>query len=194
MIEQIVNRLSLSIEDKTEKTIPLAKQLSNSDGKVFPAIYIGKGQYSEISIDNFAGLSYFRLAGKTQIQEVEQAGRPMNDLYRYQYTLRLVCTVQNSVIGKDDAFSSDALALLLVKNLNECNTKLKQDLSARSAIVTCVSYDTNVKDILSEEYQGIERLKNSLPYNYSLVAIDLSIDIIISSDCINNICKPYCYA
>ena len=194
MLEAIVKRLSSSIEDKTQKVIPLAKQLTNADGKMWPAEYVGNGNYKDFSIDNFAGLSYFRLRSKAIISEVEQNGRPLNDLNSFLYPIRLVCAIQNSVVGKDDSFSPDALALTIVKQLNESNGNLKQDLSAQKATIRCESYDTDVKSILSEEYFGIERLKNSIPYNYSLVAIDINVDVIISNNCLANICKPYCNA
>jgi len=170
----------------------LATQRHTTDGKLFPAIYQGKGQYSEISPDNYAGLSYFRMNGKVRISEADNAKRSMNDLNNYLYPIRLVVCVKNDLIGVDDEFSPDLIAMSFIKVINESSGQLKQDLEANFTTIRAESYDTDVKDILSEEFAGIERLKNSVPYQYSLIAIDINVEIIISTECINLLCKSYC--
>jgi len=192
MLKQITQRLSSAIEGITQKVVPLATQRNTSDGKTFPAIYSGKGQYSEISPDNYAGLSYFRINGKTRISDFTELKRACEDIKQYEYTLRLVTCIKNELTGTEDAFTSDALALSLIKELNGLDGNLKQDLSANFVNVKCVSYDTDVKDILIEEYKGIERLKNSIPYEYSLIAIDIEVQVVISTECIELLCKTYC--
>jgi len=192
MLKQITDRLSASIYGIVQKQIPLATQRTTSDGKTFPAIYKGQGQYSEINIDNYAGLCYFRTNGKVQVSEFNELKRPLNDLKRYEYQLRLVVCVQNSTLGTDNEFTPDSLALTFVKQMQEVNGVLKQDLEANFTIIQCKSYDTDAKDILAEEYAGIERLKNSVPYTYSLIAIDLTVDVVISDNCIQLLCKDYC--
>lgn len=192
MLKQITQRLSSAIEVITQKVVPLATQRTTSDGKTFPAIYSGKGQYSEISPDNYAGLSYFRINGKTRISDFTELKRACEEIKQYDYPIRLVACIKNELTGTDDGFTSDALALTLIKELNGLDGSLKQDLSANFVSVKCVSYDTDVKDILSEEYKGIDRLKNSIPYEYSLVAIDIEVQVVISTNCIELLCKTYC--
>ena len=192
MLKQITQRLSSAIEEITQKVVPLATQRTTSDGKTFPAIYSGKGQYSEISPDNYAGLSYFRINGKTRISDFTELKRACEEIKQYDYPIRLVACIKNELTGTDDGFTSDALALTLIKELNGLDGSLKQDLSANFTSVKCVSYDTDVKDILSEEYKGIDRLKNSIPYEYSLIAIDIEVQVVISTNCIELLCKTYC--
>lgn len=192
MLRQISERLSASVAGITQKVIPLATQRNTSDGKTFPAIYQGKGQYSEISADNYAGLCYFRINGKTRISDYSELKRACDDVKQYEYQLRLVACIKNELTGVDDSYSSDALALSFIKLLNGTDGNLKQDLNANFVSVKCLSYDTDVKDILNEEYRGIERLKNSIPYEYSLIAIDINVEVIISSSCIELLCKSYC--
>lgn len=195
MLQYIIEQLAANVSTKVERAIPLATQRFTADGqKMFPAIYAGNGQYKEISIDNFAGLTYFRTNGKVQISEANNEKRPMQDLQRMNYPLRLVCAVKNSVIGKDDEFSPELLALSFIKDLTTGAGSLKNTLNANYVSIQPESYDTDVKDILSEEYAGIERLKVSVPYSYSLIAINLSVEIIISASCINLICNPLCNA
>ena len=192
MLKQITQRLSSAIEGITQRVVPLATQRTTSDGKTFPAIYSGKGQYSEISPDNYAGLSYFRINGKTRISDFTELKRSCDEIKQYEYPIRLVACIKNELTGTDDGFTSDALALTLIKELNGLDGSLKQDLSANFTSVKCVSYDTDVKDILTEEYKGIDRLKNSIPYEYSLVAIDIEVQVVISTNCIELLCKTYC--
>ena len=192
MLKQITQRLSSAIEAITQRVVPLATQRTTSDGKTFPAIYSGKGQYSEISPDNYAGLSYFRINGKTRISDFTELKRACDEIKQYDYPIRLVACIKNELTGTDDGFTSDALALTLIKALNGLDGSLKQDLSANFVSVKCVSYDTDVKDILSEEYKGIDRLKNSIPYEYSLIAIDIEVQVVISTNCIELLCKTYC--
>ena len=192
MLKQITDRLAANIQGIVQKTIPLATQRHTTDGKMFPAIYKGSGQYSEISPDNYAGLSYFRMNGKVRISETDNGKRSMNDLNSYLYPIRLVVCVKNDLIGVDDEFSPDLIAMSFIKVINESSGQLKQDLEANFTTIRAESYDTDVKDILSEEFAGIERLKNSVPYQYSLIAIDINVEIIISTECINLLCKSYC--
>jgi len=192
MLKQITQRLSSAIEGITQKVVPLATQRTTSDGKTFPAIYSGKGQYSEISPDNYAGLSYFRINGRTRISDFTELKRACEEIKQYDYPIRLVACIKNELTGTDDGFTSDALALTIIKALNGLDGSLKQDLSANFTSVKCVSYDTDVKDILTEEYKGIDRLKNSIPYEYSLVAIDIEVQVVISTNCIELLCKTYC--
>jgi len=192
MLKQITQRLSSAIEGITQKVVPLATQRTTSDGKTFPAIYSGKGQYSEISPDNYAGLSYFRINGRTRISDFTELKRACEEIKQYDYPIRLVACIKNELTGTDDGFTSDALALTLIKALNGLDGSLKQDLSANFTSVKCVSYDTDVKDILTEEYKGIDRLKNSIPYEYSLIAIDIEVQVVISTNCIELLCKTYC--
>ena len=192
MLKQITQRLSSAIEGITQKVVPLATQRTTSDGKTFPAIYSGKGQYSEISPDNYAGLSYFRINGRTRISDFTELKRACEEIKQYDYPIRLVACIKNELTGTDDGFTSDALALTIIKALNGLDGSLKQDLSANFTSVKCVSYDTDVKDILTEEYKGIDRLKNSIPYEYSLVAIDIEVQVIIGTECIELLCKTYC--
>jgi len=193
MLQYIIEQLSENVSEKVQKTIPLASQRFTSDGaKMFPAIYVGNGQYKEISIDNFAGLTYFRTNGKVSISEINNDKRAMQDIQRLTYPLRLVCAVKNSVIGKDDEFTPDTLALSFIKDLQDGTGNLKSSLNANYVTIQAQSYDTDVKDILNEEYSGIERLKVSAPYSYSLISIDLTVEIIISAKCINLICNTYC--
>jgi len=192
MLKQITQHLSSAIEGITQKVVPLATQRTTSDGKTFPAIYSGKGQYSEISPDNYAGLSYFRINGRTRISDFTELKRACEEIKQYDYPIRLVACIKNELTGTDDGFTSDALALTIIKALNGLDGSLKQDLSANFTSVKCVSYDTDVKDILSEEYKGIDRLKNSIPYEYSLIAIDIEVQVVISTNCIELLCKTYC--
>ena len=192
MLKQITQSLSSAIEGITQKVVPLATQRTTSDGKTFPAIYSGKGQYSEISPDNYAGLSYFRINGRTRISDFTELKRACEEIKQYDYPIRLVACIKNELTGTDDGFTSDALALTIIKALNGLDGSLKQDLSANFTSVKCVSYDTDVKDILTEEYKGIDRLKNSIPYEYSLIAIDIEVQVVISTNCIELLCKTYC--
>lgn len=192
MLKQLTQRLSSAIEGITQRVVPLATQRTTSDGKTFPAIYSGNGQYSEISPDNYAGLSYFRINGRTRISDFTELKRACDEIKQYDYPIRLVACIKNELTGTDDGFTSDALALTLIKELNGLDGSLKQDLSANFTSVKCVSYDTDVKDILTEEYKGMDRLKNSIPYEYSLIAIDIEVQVIISTDCIELLCKTYC--
>lgn len=192
MLRTIAERISSQISGITQKVIPLAKQLTNSDGKTFPAIYKGQGQYSEISPDNYAGLCYIRQIAPTTISENTEFKRAMNDVSDYRYNLRLVACIKNSVFGSDDSFTSDVVALSLVKLINDSDFSLKADLNANFASVKAVSYNTDVKNILTKEYSGIDRLKNSVPYDFTLIAIDIEVIVTISSNCIELLCKSYC--
>jgi len=192
MLKQITERLSASVEGIVHKTIPLATQRTTSDGKMFPAIYKGKGQYSEISPDNYAGLCYFRMNGKVKITEANNDKRALQDLNNYAYPIRLVVCVKNDLVGIDDSFTPEILAMSFIKVINESSGLLKKDLEANFTTIRAESYDTDVKDILNEEYAGIERLKNAIPYEYSLIAIDINVEVIISTSCIELLCKDYC--
>lgn len=189
MLEQITERLSASIEDRLQRVIPFAEQLTSGDN-VAPAVYVGSGQYTTINPDNYAGLAYFRQYNEVTAQKIEARG--CNNVHQFEYPIRLVACVNKSILAKDDSYSNDSLALLLIKDLAASGGALMNDLGARRTEVRVSRFSTSQKDILSQEYSGLRIY--AIPYEYALVSIDLTITIEASTDCIETICKNYCYA
>ncbi len=189
MLEQITERLAASISDRLQRVIPLAELLVKGD-LIMPAVYQSDGQFTTINQDNYAGLAYFRQDGNVSGQKVETRG--CNNVHEFEYPVRLVACVQKKVLAKDDAYSNDALALLLIKDMAGAGNALRTDLQARKTEIRFRGYSTNQKDILTEEYSGLTIY--AIPFQYALVGIDLVVTIEISTDCMENICKNYCYA
>ena len=188
MLQTIIQRLSTTIQDRIQTNVGLA-ELIYSGEKMQPALYVGSGQYVPISIDNHAGIIYFRQVGEVQSSKIEVRGCGASE---FIFPLILVACVSREVIGKDDPFSADSLCVQLTKDLISAS-ELASDLSARKATIEIKSYSTNMKSILSDEYSGIDLLKNSIPYTYVLVSISMDIKIEINNDCIPVTCNQYCH-
>ncbi len=189
MLSTIINRLSTAISTRLQQNYGLAKILYQGK-KSFPAKYVGQGQYKPIEIDNWAGMNYFRLNGDIASSN-EEVRASCGKAIKLIYPIRLIACVKKSVLGKDDAFSSETLSLLLIKDIKSI-TELPSDLSAMRASIEVSRFSTDDKEILSREYSGIELLKNGINYEYCLVAIDMDIEILINADCIELTCKEYC--
>lgn len=188
MLEIITDILYSKANGYFERLIPLVEKV-HADDKSFPKEYIGNGNYKAIDVDHFAGLGYFRQTSDVTISDLENRGRPMDDLKRYQYNIRLVGCVKKNVIGSDNAYASDMLGVLLAKQLQETNGSIRSLLGARNVSISARSIKTDHKDILSDEFTGI--LGKGIPLTYSLIAIDIEISIEITTDCINTICGSY---
>lgn len=189
MLEKIIVKLHSKIADRFDQFYPLVELIEVSEDKVLPKQYVSDGQYKAINFDNFAGVGYFRIKEPVTIEESESpTPKPVHD---FKYSLRLVGCIKKSVIGRDDPYSCDTLCLTLTKDLEAANRFIMQEVSARRGSVEVTSYQTVASEVVKEEFSGVENFK-SVPFDYCLVSLDITVTINTTKECINNNCQSYC--
>lgn len=154
----------------------------------YPAQYIGKGAYDSLyNIDKTGGNSYLRKNGKSSISQATGVIKPTPCfdeasvlLLRLPY--RLVMTVPKSRLS-DDAFSDDLLASEMIAAL-QGGIDLPE-LQAQDISLTVTDYDTDSLSIWKDEVSGVE---HQMDFNYSYIALNLSVNITINSACLERLC------
>lgn len=189
MLEKIIIKLYSKIADRFDKFYQLVEQIEVSEDKFLPKQYKSDGQYEPINFDNFAGVGYFRIKEPVEISEAES--QTPKAVYDFKYSLRLVACVKKTIIGRDDPYSCDTLCLTLIKDLESANRNIMYDLAARRGTVEVTGYQTDAKEIVKQEFSGVENFK-SVPYEYCLISLDINIIINTTKECINNYCQSYC--
>lgn len=191
MIANIIESLDAGIECMSlfEKIYPLVEQ-KESDGKTILAYNKGKGQYEHVTnFDNHNGICYFRQISDVEISKTENPNKACADLLLVKYVLRCVCCIKRDQLPIDCCSSDDEFAWIIAKELTGRGGSLKSALGAQKVYILATKISTDRKKILADELPSDKII--DINYNYSLVAIDFSIDIDIQKSCISLLCDSY---
>lgn len=191
MIDKIIESLHASVEALgiVQKVYQLCEQ-KETDGKTEIVSYVGKGNYeTAFNIDNFNGVAYFRKREDTQIVKKDNETRVCAEMQNVKYSLRFVACIQREELPTDCAFSDEQFAWVVAKELTGLNGALKSSLGANMVYVQAGNISTDRKKILSEEVPGNELV--DINYSFSLISIDLEVDLDIQKNCINQLCESY---
>lgn len=187
----IIESLHGKIEDLRlfEKVYPLVEQ-KEIEGRTILAYYTGKGQYEHITnFDNFNGVGYFRLHDDAEIStsNIENAG--CSSMLNVKYPIRFVCCIRRDQLEDDCAFSDDNFAYSIITELAGNSIDIKLASKAAKVSVNPLRISTDRKKILEQELPGND-LKD-INYEFSLISIDLNIEIDIDKKCILTPCEIY---
>lgn len=189
MLELIIANLYSKVAGRFDRFHPLVELLPVGEDKVAPKEYIGSGQYNVIDFDNFAGVGYIRRNGETSFSPSDLKSS-CKLYYDVTYPLTLVGCIKKDVLGKDDPYSSDSLALTLFQDMDKSG--ILAALKAVRVDVNVKNYNSDMPSILSKEYSGVENLKKGIPYDYCLISIDLEVVCTVTKDCLQIYCNSYC--
>lgn len=197
MLEIIIQYLNnlLAGTDYFEKSFKLCDIVYRADGQSFPAEYQSQGNYAPVSnFSEYNGVSYFRKSGNVRMSNVTDRFniRGCEPMIQFSFPLRLVCCVPKTKAPNDNAFTDDSIVMTLLRVLNTQNdTGLKTALRAAEAITFIEEYDTDNQSILKQEYS---RSVSDVDYNFSYIALDLQVNIIVRQSCITSECTQDLYS
>lgn len=163
-------------------------ELKEVGEKSLPKYYCGGGEWKEVfNVDYEKGLSYIRKNGDVSIDTVDGIIGCEN-LLKIGVKLKLIAAIKRmpeQII--DDNYSSDRIALMLLKSIQNNNDKvLKTVIKARQVSISFSSYTTNNADILNSEFKKFDN--HDLPHKYSFIMVEVNIDAIVSKDCLTSDC------
>ena len=187
----IIESLHGKIEDLRlfEKVYPLVEQ-KEIEGRTILAYYLGKGQYEHITnFDNFNGVAYFRLHDDAEISTSSIENASCSNMLNVKYPIRFVCCIRRDQLADDCAFSDDAFAYSIITELAGNSIDIKLAAKAAKVSVNPLRISTDRKKILEQELTGND-LKD-INYEFTLISIDLSIEIDIDQKCILIPCEIY---
>lgn len=195
MIKTIIeyNNAKLQLLGYINKVFGLTQRVvkqSEAGDKVYPAEYCGNGNFTNVTDFDFAqGLSYWKKTGNVRVSESSQESMiGAKRMVVFTYPMQLIISVPKSKLSNDDAYSSDRIANSIAKNLNDNNSALKSQISARKVEINMTDYNDRIEDIFREEMSGTD-LKYD--YNFDLVAIDFDIIVELNQSCLEDECNYY---
>lgn len=197
MLERVTDYLVGRVSESNyfQKIFPFVELIEKED-TMRPAEYIGKGQYSDVTrFDNYDGMAYFRMTGKERITKDNVDALDLascDQKLTVVFPMRIVACVPKSSASKDDAFTDERISRTLMAHLLTDGGALKDDLRATSVKIFPESITFSNKEILSEEYRGLEKLQD-INYEFSYHAIDFSVTIKIKESCLTAECQEAYY-
>ena len=153
--------------------------------KSYPQAYIGNGNYVKVYDFDVNGSGYIRKSGDVSENKTGREimgcsdSNPEVDL---RIPLRLVCAVPKKKLG-DNSFSDDTLAMDLSGYINK---KQPAITDVQSVMGNIISYSTDRNRIWHQEVSGVDKQVN---LNLSFVAIDFTLTVRASLDCIRINCN-----
>lgn len=176
--------------DLFEKVYELVEIMENSEGKRLPHEYISKGSYKPISVTSFNGVAYIRKNGViTNTDASDESLVACSNLMRITVPLKIVAYKNKAKLPIDCKFSDDWLAERVIPAITTKSGTLKQSIGANKISIGFDSYNTDSKQVLSEETNFEE--KSDVNSKIACVSIDLSVIITIDRNCFNTLCDGY---
>lgn len=164
----------------------LVKQITDAEGKMFPASYTGKGKYAPLEYSQSNGMAYFRKSGDVSMTEPDTIS-PCDNMMEFSIPLKLISFIK---LGDGaDAYWDDSLAQSLTNTLSSAS--IKSSSGAVHGNATIESYSTDRVAILEGEYNELQRVDFNLDYSY--LSVSLIVKLTIDMDCIEQICYGYDY-
>ena len=173
-----------------ERVYELAELMENSEGKKLPHEYISKGTYKPISVTSFNGVSYIRKNGNIKNSDVsDESIVACANLMRIEIPLRVLAYKKKSELPIDCKFSDDWLAERMIPVLTSKSGTLKQAIGAMKVSIDFESYNTDSKEVLSQETNFDEQA--DVNSKLACVSIDVNVSITIERNCFNTLCDEY---
>jgi hypothetical protein len=154
---------------------------------VYPAQYIGGGNYEPVLNNDVNGNSYLRKNGKTSFgappskQNVKTKSCGGDDMVQMTIPFRLVMVVPKSKL-LDNAFSDELL-------VQEINSLLSNEgftpTGASNFEYALTNYDTDSLSIWASEVKGVDY---QMSFDYSYIAIDFNAVVVANPACIYQSC------
>ena len=146
---------------------------------IYPAKYLGGGQYEPVNFDNYSGVLYHRLNGaQTSVESESRTGCGM-DLTITQ-NMRLVVYCPKNIFNLDDEGSVLRIGSNLRKEVsfsNELSDTFKADYV--NCVVTSVDFDS--VSVWNNEFQNVDF---SMDYHNCLISLDYQIEIKGDKECL----------
>lgn len=185
VIEHIADKL-IGL-DLFEKVYELAEIMENAEGKRLPHEYVSNGKYKPISVTSFNGVAYIRKNGTIKNSDVsDESITPCANLMRIEIPLKVVAYKNKVKLPIDCKFSDDWLAERMIPVLTTKSGTLKQSIGANKISIGFDSYNTDSKQVLSEETNFDEQA--DVNSKIACVSIDVNVSITIERNCFNQLC------
>lgn len=160
-------------------------ELIKRDEAIYPAYYIGSGQYDPVYDFDVSGAGYVRkrsevsIAYNTQLNELTSCSDD-NQILDMSYPLRAVFGVPRKLLG-DDAYSDDRLFSEMVVLFSGSYTS-----TDASEIATKIrSFNTDSLTIWTSEVKGVDY---QMLFELAYIAIDFDIVFTVNKDCLAQVC------
>lgn len=191
MLKSIIDILNINLNATNyfEQLYCLAELVKNAEDKFRPMVYSGAGEFTQVNdFDHYNGMGYWRKNGDVSINDttIESSMVSCATFLQIQYPLKFVCCIPKSKLPIDDQYTDDDIANAIIQSISGNNNTIKTSVKAQSARVVPEKYTSNNYEIISGEYQGIEKV--DINYKFAYLSIDFNVVLIINKNCIPNNC------
>jgi len=154
------------------------------DKPVAPMAYCNNEWIDVSNFDKANGTSYIRLRSAISITEKNNTHVSGETLLNISYPLRVVGVVKNSHLLDNNSFRSINLAQdIAMAMTNTGAIQLNTSLKSRSVDILVSSLNVDAVSVMREEMPAV-----SERYEYTIVAVDINVNVEISQDCYEDTC------
>lgn len=190
MIETLIKYENNRIEELGlfDKQFGLAELVEDSSGKTYPLVYLSNGSLKHVTeFSDWLGLSYFRLNGNvTTALALDASFQACANTVEITYPLKFVGTIKRNKLKKDDTYVADRVIQTLKKKIIENSAKVQVEIGAKKVSFFVTSETSDRKEIVADEYPGIEGIKINWEYIY--ISLNIEAKVLINTSCISDYC------
>lgn len=175
MIQSVIDTINVNID--VVKKYGIVERYHNDD-KIYPAEYVGGGEYKEINFDFFESLCYHRLGVQTSAEEESRTACSQDIIITQPVTLIVYCN--KNILGSED--NGLKISNNIRKNISFSNdATLANELKVDYVSVNVNSINFDSFDVWNLEFTGVNfRLQST----HLLLAINYTIGIRGDKNCI----------
>lgn len=178
----------LNINSKIEKIkifnriIDLAEKIEK-EGKFFPALFKGNGEYERIDPDKKGSICYWRLNGDINYSSQENTSG-IGLEYKKEVPLKFIGYLKKEKTS--DQYFTQNIADTIISEITSQNIEVKQILKAKKVSIVATK---TVIDPFAVEKAEYEVKTDSIRYTDAYFSIDFTLTIVTNSQCYISVCS-----
>lgn len=190
MIEQLVKYENNQIGELNlfDKRYGLAEIVEDTSGNSYPLVYESNGNLKHVTkFSDWLGMSYFRLNGTVQTTtDLTDVFVPCSNALEIIYPLKFVGTIKRTKLITDDAYSADRIIQTIKKKITTENSPIRSEINASRVSFKITGETFDRKQIISEEYAGIDKIQ--VRWEYIYISLNIEAKVFINKNCIQDYC------
>lgn len=186
MIEKVIKYLQSKVSDAGifQSTLGLT-ELIEIDGKTFPLIYSDGKYKQDFKPNKWFGLGYFRKRGNVSFAVGTFPDyKACNVPVEVTIPLKFIGTIKKDKLKCDNNYAADNVAFFIAKQFEDING-IRTELSAKRVDYNVGEYTTDAKEVVSQEFAGIEKMWNA---DYLYLSMDINIIVQTTKGCMFDYC------
>lgn len=163
-------------------------ELVEAEGKTYPLVYDSQGNLKHVTkFSDWLGMSYFRLNGTvTTAEDTADVFTPCSNALIITFPFKFIGTIKRNKLKKDDAYSADRVIQTIKKKIVTENSPVRSEINAKKVRLRVVGESFDRRQIIEEEYAGIDGIQ--VKWEYIYISLNIEASVFINKNCIKDYC------